>query len=256
MKIECNIHGLDALKARLRGLADRKIKIAAKAALNDAAFVGYRDAQKEMGRVFDRPTPWVMGGIRYKKATVDTLKSSIDFDKWGNKTGVTVENVLAAQIKGGQRKNKRHEVALRRAGILPEGMYIVPGPAAKMDKHGNMLAAQIVQIMSWFKSFGEQGYRSNMRDGGKRLGRDNKKTGAKGFAYFALRAKRGKLPPGVYQRFQFASGSAVKPVMFFVRSPAYKQRFDFYGLTHRVALAEYHRAFSGYLKQMLSERGL
>lgn len=256
MKITIDTKGIDAAVARMRGLAESKIKTATVAALNDAARAGHEETRKEMASVFDRPTPWVMGGVRYTKARKDRMESTIDFDKWGNKTGVTVENVLKAEIFGGQRRHKRHEIALQRAGILPAGMGIVPGDAAKLDRYGNMSGGQIVQIMAWFRAFGEQGYKANMSDKNRaRLGRD-KRNGQRGFQYFALQKPRGKLLPGIYQRFTFAHGSAIKPVMIFVKLPGYRKRLDFYGIAARAARAQFNQSFSRYLNQMMQERGL
>lgn len=249
INIKVQTNGMIELKAKLAGLADKQVAFATSRALNAAAAAATRATSIAMRSVFDRPTPWVMKSVRYTKSDKRKLTATVDFDFWGNKHGVTVAHVLAAEIHGGQRKNKRHEIALQRAGILPAGMGVVPGPAAKLDQYGNMGSGQIVQIMSWFQAFGEQGYWSNMRDGGKRLGRDNKKTGQKGFAYFALQKPYGKLAPGIYQRFQFGSGSAVKPVMFFVRMPNYKRRFDFYGIAERQARREFDRKFP----EMLAE---
>ena len=256
MKISVQTKGLDATLARLRGLADKKINVAIVAALNDAAYAGAQETKKAIGQTFDRPTPWVIGGVRYVKARKDKLESSIDFDQWGNKTNVTVGKVLQAEIFGGTRKTKRHEIALQRAGILPASMAIVPGPGAILDPYGNMRSAQIVQIMAWFKSFGEQGYKANSTDKTRaRLGKD-KRSGAKGFQYFVLPNKLGKLAPGIYQRFTFASGSSIKPVMFFVALPSYKRRLDFYGIAERKAIIEFNRAFPQYLAKLLQERGL
>lgn len=256
MKISVDVKGIDAAVARLRGLQEKKIDVDKVAALNDAAYLASKEAAREMARVFDKPTPWVLGGVRYVKARRDKQESSVDFDKWGNKTNVTVEKVLAANIYAGTRKHKRHEIALNRAGILPDGMGIVPGDAAKLDQYGNMTGGQIVQIVAWFKAFGEQGYKANINDKGRaRIGRD-KKSGQRGFAYFALQQKRGKLLPGVYQRFQTAFGSAIKPVMIFVRMPSYRKRFDFYGVADRAARKEFARAFPMYLDKLLAERGL
>lgn len=257
MKIAIDTKGIDSTIARLRGLSEKKIMVATVAALNDAAYAGSLAAKKEIERVFDRPTPWVKGGVRYVKARTEKLESSIDFDKWGNKTNVTVEKVLAAQIQGGPRKHKRHEIALERAGILPAGMGIVPGGAAKIDQFGNMISGQIVQIIAWFRGFGEQGYKANIDDKGRRrIGRDNKRTGARGFAYFALQKPHGKLLPGVYQRFVTAFGSAVKPVMIFVRQPMYAKRYDFYSVSKLAAEAQFKASFQRYLSQMLAERGI
>lgn len=233
------------------GKIEKQARFATARALNAAAYKAAQETGKEMAKVFDRPTPWVLKSVRYTKATTAKLQAKVDFDRWGNKFGVTVSHVLRAQIAGGRRKLKRHEVALQRAGILPAGHAIVPGAGAQIDRHGNMSAGQIVQIASWFRSFGEQGYSANMRDGGRRLGRDNKRTGARGFAYFVLKKKHGKLPPGVYQRFKLGFGSAVRPVMTFVRIPEYRRRLDFYGVAERAAAAEFKERFPEMLAEAL-----
>lgn len=251
IKINVDVDGLMRLKAEIEGKG-KQVRFATMRALNAAAFKAKQETEREIGRVFDRPTPWIKKSVRYRNATRDKLESQVDFDFWGNKQGVTASQVLNAEIHGGARRMKRHEVALQRVGILPPGMRIIPGDAAKMDAYGNMQAGQINQIMSWFQAFGEQGYRANMRDGGKRLGRDNKRTGEKGFSYIVLHKRHGKLLPGVYQRFQFMipgvrkdliKAYAVKPVMIFVRTTNYKRRLDFYGLAEKVARAEFAAQF-------------
>lgn len=243
MKVTIDTSGLMRLAARLPDIVEKQARYAMARTLNAAAYKAAQATAQEMARVFDRPTAWVLRSVRYTKARKEKLQATVDFDFWGNKQGVTVSDVLRAEIFGGRRKLKRHELALQRVGILPPGMAIVPGSAAKMDKNGNMSAGQIVQIMSWFKSFGEQGYAANMRDGGKRLGRDNGRTGGRGFAYFVLKKHHGKLPPGIYQRFKMGFGYAVKPVMIFVTIPSYRRRLDFYGVAERAAVKEFRAQF-------------
>ena len=270
MKIGVQVKGLAETKLRLAGL-ERKIKVVTKAALNDAAYLGTKKTAEEIAKVFDRPTPWVKGGVRYVKATSEKLEAKIDLDKWGNKTGVTVDNVLAAQINAGQRKHKRHERALQIMGILPAGHYIVPGEAAELDQYGNMAASQIRQILSYLNAAQmTSGYAGNMtqkrRDA---LKRGSKKTGGIGFEYFAVApgarrqyAKAGggtgshKMQPGIYKRIHLGHGTAIKPVMIFVRGANYSKRLDLYGIIERSARPEFERAFNQYANQMLKERGL
>jgi len=271
VKLSVKIDGLDATKARLRGLSEKKIRVAAVAALNSAAFKAAKATQDEMSKVFDRPTPWVIGGVRYRKANKDTLTASVDFERWGNKAGVSVDKVLNAQITGGQRRHKRHEVALSRVGILPPGFAIVPGVGAEIDAYGNMAASQIRQILSFFQAAQmTSGYSGNMTQRRKdALAKGNKRTGAVGFEYFVVQpgqrrqfqrsnGKTGthKMQPGIYQRFYLAHGTAIKPVMIFVRMPAYKKILDFYGLAERVAMAEFNQYYPRYLNQLFEERGL
>jgi hypothetical protein len=82
-----------------------------------------------------------------------------------------------------------------------------------------------------------------MTDGGKRLARGSKRKGTRGFAYFAIQKRYGKLLPGIYQRFSFSFGSAVKPVMIFVHSTNYKRRLDFFNLAERVSIREFNQQF-------------
>lgn len=262
--IKLKVEGMSKTRAMLSGV-EKQVRHAQVVALNRAAFAGAQAVKKEISSRFDRPTPWVVGGVRYTKATksarlvggiaigsASVMTSTIDLEQWGNKQGVSVERILDAEIKGGQRRNKRHEAALQREGILPSGMYIVPGDAAVIDQYGNMSSGQIVQIISYFKAFGEQGYQANMsqrrRDS---LARDKRKTGEKGFVYFVLHRRHGKLLPGIYQRFSFAFGSAVKPVMIFVRKSAYKPRLDFYGVGERAAMKEFDEQFPIAFKQAM-----
>lgn len=252
IKVNVDSSGLLRLQAQIAGMG-KQVRFATERALNAAAYQAAQATSKEMARVFDKPTSWVLRSVRYTKSNRKTqteMSATVDFDFWGNKQGVTVAHVLRAEIYGGQRKLKRHEIALQRIGILPPGHFIVPGDAAQMDAYGNMNPGQINQIMSWFQAFGEQGYRANMRDGGKRLARGNKKTGQRGFAYFVLHKPHGKLLPGVYQRFDFSGlGSSVKPVMIFVRFAKYRQRLDFYGLAERTARAEFNAKFPGFMEE-------
>lgn len=286
--------GLDAQIARLRGLGEKQIRRATVAAINDGARAGYEAARNEMQRVFDRPTPWVMGGVQYKKAgqagaavrnpgvfdqygkpafetlTDDRPAAVIDFDRWGNKQGVSVDHILHAEVYGGHRRYKRHELALRAVGILPDGMYIAPGPGARRDRFGNMDAGQIVQIISWFQGFERvAGARQNMTDKRKmQLMRGAKKKGVRqrGFELFVLREREGKLHPGIYMRKDYTaaehrrmahlSHGGATALMYFIKPPTYQQRFDFYGVAGRAANSQMRRSLATYLHNMLRERGL
>ena len=268
MKISVNTQGLAEMKLRLAGL-ERKIKVATKAALNDAAFIGAKKTAEKVAAVFDRPTPWVRGSVRYKKATADKLEASIDFDKWGNKTGVTVEHVLRAEIFGGRRRLKRHEVALQRSGVLPQGWAIVPGEAADMDQFGNMSAGQIRQILSWFNAAKmTSGHDGNMTDKTRKSRRLGTRSSA-GFEYFVVpvgarrtwqrgNGKTGShaMQPGIYKRFFLGHGTAIKPIMIFVKIPTYSKRLDFYEIVQRSSIPEFERAFNRYAEQFIKERSI
>lgn len=258
--------GLLRLEAQVKDMG-KQVRFATERALNAAAYETSRATSKEMARVFDRPTSWVLRSVRYVKANRKTqteMSVSVDFDYWGNKQGVTVSQVLRAQIYGGQRRLKRHEVALQRIGVLPYGMFIVPGQAAQLDSNGNMSAGQINQIMSWFRAFGEQGYQANMTQATQ----DKRRKGTRksyGFEYFVVKPGavrtwfrgtneargRHKMQPGIYMRTFMGFGDAIRPVMIFVHFARYRQRLDFYGLAERTARAEFAAKFPQYLADAL-----
>lgn len=215
---------------------DRKqVIFAAMTTINGAAFEGMQAVQKEIRSVFDRPTRWVIGGVRYTKATRDKLSSTIDLDYWGNKQGVAVEQVLQAEVFGGQRRLKRFEVALNRIGVLPAGHAIVPGARAELDASGNIPAGVIVKIMAYFQAFGEQGYKSNVTDKGKeRLAKGSKRKGERGLDYVVIKdGNRAGHLPGIYRRRFFGFGTSLEPLMIFIPTPSYRSRLDFYGIAER-----------------------
>jgi len=241
------------LSAQFADMCNKQTRFATMLALNDAAKASREAVQKEITRVFDRPTAWIVKSPWMLLARKNKLAAKIDLQYWSrNKQGVTADHVLHAEIEGGPRHLKRSEVALRRMGLLPAGMATVPGAGAKLDAHGNMQAGQLVQIMAWFRAFGEQGYKSNIDAKGRaRLGKDNKRTGARGFAYFALTIRRNNLAPGIYRRTRSGFGSAVIPVLLFVRMPAYRKRFDFYRVAGVGAVQEFERAFPARFDQAM-----
>jgi hypothetical protein len=71
-----------------------------------------------------------------------------------------------------------------------------------------------------------------------------------------LQKRKGKLLPGIYQRFATGFGSAIKPVIVFINPPNYRKRFDFYGVGMKAARERFVESFDRYLTQMLKERGM
>ena len=139
-------------------------------AINDTAFEMRRAMQAEIKSVFDRPTKYIVDSPRVVRATPDKLTARIAPAYMGGK-GIDPQKILQVQEFGGLRRDKRSEVALRRAGILPAGYYTAipatPYPGSD-DGRGNLRGPFIVQLLSYFQAFGEQGYKANMTDKRKR----------------------------------------------------------------------------------------
>jgi hypothetical protein len=209
----------------------------------------------EMAQRFDRPTAYTLGGTYLRKATPTRIEGVVGLkdERFAGK-GTPATKYLAPAVFGGDRGMKRFERALNLAGILPAGMYAMPGSGARIDAAGNMDRGQIVQILSYFQAFGEQGYRANSTEKSRaRLKRGTKK--AYGFTYFVLRSPRGKLPPGVYQSTKTGFGYSIRPILIFVDgTPNYERRFGFYEVAERVARARFSDVYHSTLRKLVDGR--
>lgn len=257
IKVQTNFQDVAAALDSVR----RQVPFAASRAINATAVQVQQALRDELPRVFDRPTPYIRNSIRITRwANKAQLYADIEPAYLGGK-GVDPQNVLRAEVFGGARRLKRSEVALQRAGILPAGYMTAPGKACPLDQFGNVRGSFIVQLLSYFQAFGEQGYRANMTDkrkkqlakGGRRSARGFKQiAGVEYFvSYGRLRGGKGAwLAPGIWSR-SGIHGSTIKPILMFVRAANYRPRFDFMGLAERVVHAEWPRQFAASFEQAM-----
>lgn len=203
-------------------------------ALTRTAKAAKEEVERQLPSLIDRPTPYTMRGFRLYPATKLKLLAEVDFrPAFGS--GTSARDYLSPLVYGGGRKLKAFERSLERTGLLPSGYAALPGSAAKIDAYGNMSRGQIVQIVSYFKSFGEQGYSANMTDKKiARLAKGSKRTGAHGVSYFIGRPAGGRLPLGVWQKTYLGHGSAIKPIIIFAKLPTYRAQLDVPGIAKRV----------------------
>lgn len=218
-------------------------------ALTKTQMLVAQEIYAEMPRVFDNPTAYTLDSVRVQPATKRELFSRV-WLKDDTFKGTPATKYLAPQVNGGERSLKRFERALQARGLLPAGMVAVPGSAARMDQFGNVERGQIVQILSYFDAFPQQGYRANMTQRRRdNLAKGKPSQGVRGYSYFALSKREGKLLPGIYQRMSYGSDKriahlqrgAAKPVFIFVSMPTYRARLDFYGIARRVTEGEFPR---------------
>lgn len=237
-------HNLDALVKKVEQRA-RRIPDAAALALTNTAHAVRQAEYDHMRSVFDRPTPFTLNSLYVKAASKQNLSAVVWLKPGAN-------NYLHAQIFGGTRNLKRFEKALQRVrgGIIgqamPSDMFAVPGSGVRLDAYGNMSRGQIIQILSAFQSAQDvAGFTANRRAFSTKKGRGKRLP-----QFFIGRPGHGRLPLGVWQRFRFAHGSAIKPVLIFVRSTRYKKLFQFYEVGEETA----RKTFGGYFEAAL--RGL
>lgn len=208
----------------------RKIERSTAIALTKTVQHAQKAVIAEMPRVFDRPTPYTLRGTRVKPASYKTgsMEASVEF-KTDVSKGTPAEKYLQAEVYGGSRRLKRFEVALQRIGVLPAGMFAVPGKAMRLDAFGGIPARTIVQLLSYLQAFGEQGYRANT-SAEKRAKLAKGSRSKYGYELIVIRAgqrpRRGgkQLAPGIWKRTYTGFGSSLQPLIMFVRQPTYRAR--------------------------------
>ena len=261
------------------------VKRAMPGAINDAAFEARKAIVGEMRRVFDRPTPFILGSVWVNTAT-DAKPIAAIYPRDPGGKSVDPDKVLLAEVFGGRRRAKRAERALQRVGVLPQGFGMVPAKAAPLDAYGNVPGPFIVQLLSYLQAFGEVGYRANMTarrkaqlsrrgrwvDGrfvpqsqAQRLGLGRagaKAQGQGGVEYFVSRGRgtwgampaagregrQQHLPAGIWVR-RGVHGEDVQPVFLFVRLPSYRNRLDFHAVAERVVAEALPRRIDARIRQ-------
>lgn len=222
MLITIDTKDIAAAAQMLRSLSSRGASFAMMNAINNLAFGVRQQWPAEAAKLFDRPTPLTQKALQFDRARKDNLSATIKFRDDAFK-GTPPAKYLSAQLSGGARAQKRFEKRLVDRGILPAGMMAVPGAAAKLDRYGNLSQGVIGKILS---ALGAQFDRLQNETPVSRERRDRSaaRRGKPPARYFFLRKARGKLPAGVYERTQFRFGSAVKPILVFVRQGNYEGR--------------------------------
>lgn len=227
-------HDLDDLVRKLKVRADQ-VPFATAVALTRTAQIAQARIENAFPEVFDRPTPYTMKALYLKPATKTRLEALIKLKDDAGK-GTPAAKYLLAQITGGRRRYKRLESALYARGILPEGYYAVPGQGAQMDAYGNMNRGQVVKVLSALGAAERvSGFMANRTEASKKR--------RKNLPEYFVAPVGGHLYPGVYQRFKFAMGSAIKPILVFVKPPEYKKRLPFQEIVSRTVDTEFPYEF-------------
>ncbi|WP_424138177.1 hypothetical protein [Roseomonas chloroacetimidivorans] len=228
--------GLDAL-------AKKQIPFATRLALNASARQAKVDLQAKMRSVFDEPVPFTLNSVAIRPAGRDRLTAEVGFRDFAPK-GVPAGRYLRPEVEGGARVAKSTERRLRAAGIVPGNGFLVPGPGAQIDRHGNVRTGQIVKMLSSLQALGGSGFNGNANS------RRRSRGSRRGQEYFAiipgqkqgLGGRGGGLKPGIYQRFRFGFGQAVKPVFLITEAtPTYAARFQFFAVATQSMKASFPR---------------
>lgn len=242
IKLSAQVINQAEVLRQLHGLTGVRAAQAYAKALNDTGFEIRRAMQAEMQTVFQSPTNYILRSPRVRMATADKLTVTIEPAYMGGK-GIDPQKILNAQAWGGRRRDKRSEVALRKAGILPNGMQTAipstPYPGSD-DGRGNVKGSFLVQLISYFQAFGEQGYRANMTDKRKKsIHKGGKRAAGRRYfvSYGAMRggarltamgdpdSRSQHLAAGIWAA-SGTGGADVRPVLMFVRIGTYQVKLD------------------------------
>lgn len=245
---------LNEIQRNLDRFARRQLPFATAMAVNDVARDAKAAVRKAMEDVFNQPVSRTLNSVRIKTGTKAKPEAIVWIDDEPNK-GIAAAKYLAAEILGGQRRQKRFERALQSKGLMPPGTFAVPGSAAPLDGNGNIPGSFIVQLLSYLGAFGEQGYRANMTQkrkakihGMTRSPAGYKKIG--GVMYFVSKgdSRTSHLAPGIYAK-TGTHGVNIKPVILFVRPPQYGVRLKFF----RIVENSVSKTFATRLRERLAK---
>ena len=224
------ITGIDQALQTIQAFSARRLAAAKATAATRVALLARDQIRAEMARVFDRPTPYTLNSLFVRPATAANPSAVVGV-KDDSALATPPAKVLGAEVRGGARRQKRLEVALRMAGHMPAGWYVVPGAGAKLDAYGNWSRGQIIQVLSQLRITLTAGYTRNMSWTPRKAIAAQRRAGGR---YFVRPV--GKRAPGVYQR-EF-SGNTVTPVALFVSRAVYTRRLPFDDIARQVAERE------------------
>ncbi len=196
MRIE--IRNLPEVQRILQNLASEQIPYAISVAINNTCYQVMQGERTEIKNVFDRPTPFVVRGMRYQKSSKHNLTARVY-------AAETTSKVFEAHVFSGDRSIKTFEAIMRRLGVLPEGRLVVTASGAKLNAYGNIQRTQLNAILDALSGLANSG-----------------KSGV----YFLSRrsGRTGHLPMGIWEKI----GRRIVPVLLFVSQATYEKRYQFY----------------------------
>jgi hypothetical protein len=196
--------------------------------LNETAKGGRLAVQREMDKVFDRPTPYAKRGVVYDRATKQRMQSAVVVTGDRTKGGLPATAFLGPHIEGGMRSHKAFERQLIERGLMNKRQAAVPAKSAPLDRYGNMTQGFLNRIMADLQiEYRGAGATRKRTDASLKRNKNYRN------ARFFVPKSGSHLFPGVYQR--NPSDQSIKPVILFVQSSSYKVRLHLKKVVERYA---------------------
>lgn len=182
--------------------------------LTKAAIEARLKVREDMQRSFNSPTTFTINSviaIPANRRSQEPYARLLIRDYRNRNYGFNTQpgsRYIAHNISGGTRKLKGFEKRLISAGILPKGMYVVPGKGARLNANGNVSMRQVIEVMQSIGLMERKNNKVNSKNKGK---------------YFVSNGER--LHAGIWKRTN--KNNKVSPLFMFVSNVNYKQVFDF-----------------------------
>lgn len=223
MNVNVNVD-TTGLERMLKGIRREDMPKAVRNTLRDIMKDTKKREVVEMRRVFHKPTPAVIKGLRITKLPeVGDLTGELGFTDVLGPQGQMIINTLSPHVPGLQntRNRKGMEIALTARGLMRADQYLVPSKTMKLNPHGNVrgsLASKMLNDIGVFS--GRSGFSST-----------TKATKVK-YIWNEVRARGGGTVKGIWLKSKATKKSKLKLQMLVVDSkPRYAKRFRF----HQVA---------------------
>lgn len=235
-----DIRGLTEVKTMLAGLKDELPKVN-QSSQNKLAYEIMAAEKEQMKADLDRPTPWSVGSLRYKKVGVrpvgapDVPGAAVYFETpWGYSSGLGADEWLGVQILGGETAGpKRSESRLQMLGYMPRGTVWVPAAETKLDQYGNVPGSAISAMLS---DLGANPYGRSGDPGAKE-------------AKFVLVGEPGR-EEGVWRKVR----GQWQPFLWFVPRQQYRPRYRFHERAEAAMREKWKSIFGYYLDRALQQQ--
>lgn len=236
---------IQEVEASLRDTEKWIVPYAASTALSRTAYDASQAESAKIRGVFDRPTPFTVKSVLYRKATADNLTYRI-FLRDEARNGTAPAVYLAPEILGGMRRPKPFELLLRSRGVMEQHEFAIPAIGIKRNAYGNLAGSVISKILS------QLGARRDVYQNTTATSRKRSKARNAAQYFVPNPSTQRALPRGVYERL---SGRKIRLVLLFVGGPPrYRKRYDFGQAARAKAVRVFGSHFKAAFDQMLARR--
>lgn len=230
----------------LRDVATNRLPSVLRNAINDTAKDVMNAERAAMSRVFDRPTPFILNGLRVTQwAKKEDLTAVVAFkdDASSRKNQRNQQSeegpaydALTPHIPGypSQRRMKGLEKWLQSAGYISDNEWMVPTRAVKKDVYGNVPAAVISKMLQDIGAYKNTSGFFNARTGKGTTKRSKQKVAL--YRFGVVKYKHGSIK-GIWWIIGGAKNYETKrwvPMMIATKkTPSYSKRYDFHGIAQQ-----------------------